>query len=187
MNKNDSRLAPDAKPDAKRMPRPAGFWVRFLASLIDTLLLAVPLGLVVYLLSGGAWLDTSAVQQSVLLAQQGDAMRALESSRSVQLQWELLFELLMAAVIIFFWKRWAGATPGKRMLGIYVVDAKTFGEINNAQAVVRYIGYIASTMVLMIGFIMVAFRKDKRALHDLMADTMVIHAPPGKGKKPLGN
>jgi uncharacterized RDD family membrane protein YckC len=166
--------------------RPAGFWIRFLASLIDTVILAVPLGLVVYTVSGGAWLDTSAMHESIALAQQGDTIKALGSFRATSMQWELLFELLMAAVIIVFWKRWAGATPGKKMLGIHVVDAKTLGEISNAQALIRYVGYIASTLVLMGGFVMVAFRKDKRALHDLMADTMVIHLPPAKKEKAKG-
>jgi uncharacterized RDD family membrane protein YckC len=102
-------------------------------------------------------------------------MSALESAKSVQAKWEMVFELLMAAVIIIFWKRWAGATPGKRILGIHVVDYKTGMEISNAQAVVRYVGYIASSIILMMGFLMVAFRRDKRALHDLMAGTAVIY------------
>jgi uncharacterized RDD family membrane protein YckC len=167
--------------------RPAGFWIRFLASLIDTVILAVPLGLIVYTISGGAWLDTSAMQESIALAQQGETSMALGSAKATSMKWELLFEFLMAAVIIVFWKRWAGATPGKKLLGIHVVDAKTLGEISNAQAVIRYIGYIASTLVLMGGFIMVAFRKDKRALHDMMADTMVIRMAPGKREKPKGD
>lgn len=167
--------------------RPAGFWIRFLASLIDTAILAVPLGLVVYAISGGAWLDTSAMQESIALAQQGETMKALGSSKATSMKWEVLFELLMAAVIIVFWKRWAGATPGKKLLGIHVVDAKTLGEISNAQAVIRYVGYIASTLVLMSGFVMAAFRKDKRALHDLMADTMVIYLPSDKREKTEGD
>jgi uncharacterized RDD family membrane protein YckC len=92
-----------------------------------------------------------------------------------QLQWELIFEAAVMVVVIVFWRRWRGATPGKRAVGITVVDAKSFGEIDNRQAVIRSIGYIASTLMLLMGFIMVAFRRDKRALHDLMADTAVIY------------
>ncbi|OQX59969.1 MAG: transporter [Helicobacteraceae bacterium 4484_230] len=155
--------------------RYAGFWVRLLASVIDTIVLALPLILVVYILSGGEWLDFSKIQQSIGYANSGEAMSALEGAKSVQAKWEIVFELLMAAVIIVFWKRWAGATPGKRILGIHVVDYKTGAEISNAQAVVRYIGYIASSIILMIGFLMIAFRRDKRALHDLMAGTAVVY------------
>ena len=155
--------------------RYAGFWIRFLASMIDTMVLALPIGIIVYALSGGEWLDFSQVERSIAFAQNGETMHALQSSKATQMKWEMVFELLMAGVIIFFWKRWAGATPGKRMLGIHVVDMKTRQAINNKQAIIRYIGYIASTLILLMGFIMVAFRKDKRALHDLMAETVVIY------------
>jgi len=155
--------------------RYAGFWIRFWASMIDTLVLALPLGAVVYMISGGEWLDFSQMERSLYYAQNGEALNALHTSNTTKIQWELIFEISMAAVIILFWKRWAGATPGKKMLGIHVVDAKTHLAINNKQAIIRYIGYLASTLILLMGFIMVAFRKDKRALHDLMAETVVIY------------
>lgn len=155
--------------------KPAGFWIRLLASLIDTVIVALPLVAVIYLLSGGAWLDLTVMHESLRYALQGDAVNALQSARMVDMRWEILFEVLMAAVIILFWRRWAGATPGKKILGITVVDAKSGKVIDNKQAIVRYIGYIASTMILFIGFLMVAFRKDKCALHDLMAGTKVVY------------
>ena len=157
------------------MVRYAGFWIRVWASLIDTIVLALPLGIIVYVLSGGEWFDFSQMQRSIAFAQNGEVLNALQSSKATQMKWEMVFELLMAAVIILFWKRWAGATPGKKMLGIHVVDLKTHQAINNKQAIIRYIGYLASTLILLMGFFMVAFRKDKRALHDLMAETIVIY------------
>lgn len=161
--------------NAKSNIRFAGFWVRFLATWIDTAVLIVPLGFIVYLLSGGQWLDFSDFSHSLNVAQEGNMLAALQSMPHANLQWESLFELTIAAVTIFFWKRWAGATPGKKMLGIHVVDAETYNEINNKQAIIRYIGYIISTIPLAVGFLMVAFRKDKRALHDLLAETVVIY------------
>lgn len=92
------------------------------------------------------------------------------------MRWEIIFEVTVLAVMIAFWRRWRGATPGKHYLGIKIVDAETFGDIDNKQAIVRSIGYIASTLILCMGFMMVAFRSDKRALHDLMAGTAVIYA-----------
>ncbi|MCJ7765717.1 MAG: RDD family protein [Thiovulaceae bacterium] len=47
--------------------------------------------------------------------------------------------------------------------------------MTNKQAIIRYVGYIVSTIPLAIGFIMVGFRKDRRALHDLLAETVVIY------------
>ncbi|MEN8147083.1 MAG: RDD family protein [Campylobacterota bacterium] len=153
----------------------AGFWVRFLASWIDTAVLIVPLGFIVYMLSGGEWLDFSDFSQSMAFAQQGEMLSALQSMPRTSLKWESLFELTIAGVTILFWKKWAGATPGKKLLGIHVVDAQTLREINNKQAIIRYIGYIISTIPLAVGFLMVAFRKDRRALHDLLAETVVVY------------
>ena len=153
----------------------AGFWIRFLATWIDTAVLIVPLGLIVYILSGGEWLDFSDFSQSMSFAQNGEMIAALQNMPRASMKWESLFELSIAGVTILFWKKWAGATPGKKLLGIHVVDAKTEQAINNKQAIIRYIGYIISTIPLAVGFLMVGFRKDKRALHDLLADTIVIY------------
>ncbi len=74
-----------------------------------------------------------------------------------------------------FWRKSKGATPGKRFVNIKIVDAKTLHDIDTKQAITRSLGYIASILIFMIGFLMVAFRRDKRGLHDLLANTVVIY------------
>ena len=155
-------------------PRYAGFWVRAIASILDTFILALPLMIFVAIISGGEYMDLSAMQEAMMQAQSGN-VQALQHSPKTSMQWEIVFELLMAAVIIVFWKRWMGATPGKKIMGITVVDAKTLSLMSNQQAITRYIGYLASILPLGFGFFIVAFRKDKRALHDLLANTAVIY------------
>ena len=56
-----------------------------------------------------------------------------------------------------------------------MVDAKSFEDIDDKQAVTRSVGYIVSTLAFLIGFLMVAFRRDKRSLHDMLAGTSVIY------------
>ncbi len=138
-------------------------------------LFVVPIALFVYFLSGGKLFDFSDFSLSIELAQQGNTLGALQHMPKLSGTWEPVLELLVAVITIVFWKRWAGATPGKRLLGIHVVDAKSLGEINNKQAIIRYIGYIVSSLPLGFGFLMVAFHKEKRALHDILADTVVIY------------
>ena len=58
-------------------------------------------------------------------------------------------------VTMVFWRRWRGATPGKKLVHVKIVDAKTFEHIDNKQAITRSIGYIASTLAFLIGFLMV--------------------------------
>jgi len=154
--------------------RYAGFWIRFIASFLDTLFLAVPIAVVIYFLSDGNWFDFTQYQQNIQMAMSGN-INALETQPQTSLKWELLFEISVLVITMIFWRRWRGATPGKKFVNIKIVDAKTFEDITNKQAITRSIGYIASTFTFLIGFIMVGIRKDKRGLHDLLGGTAVIY------------
>ncbi len=154
--------------------RYAGFWIRFIASLVDTFILALPIGIVVYFLSDGNWFDFSVYQQNLQMAMSGNT-HALDTQPHTSIKWELLFEFLVLIVTIIFWKRFRGTTPGKKFVHIKIVDAKTFQDIDNKQAITRSIGYIASSIIFFIGFFMIAFKKDKKGLHDLLASTVVIY------------
>lgn len=155
--------------------RYAGFWVRLIASLADTFVLAIPVAVLIYFISDGNWFDLSQFQQNLSYAMSGNAQKALANQPQKSLQWEMLFEVSVLLVTMLFWKKWRGATPGKRFVHVKIVDAKTFKDIDNTQALTRSFGYIVSTFTLLIGFFMVAFRKDKRGLHDLLAGTVVIY------------
>jgi len=152
----------------------AGFWIRFLASFLDTLFLALPVAIIIYFLSDGNWFDFTQYQQNIQMAMSGNT-HALDTQPKTSLKWELLFELAVLFVTLIFWKKWRGATPGKKYVHIKIVDAKTFEDITNTQALTRSFGYIASTFAFLLGFFMVALRKDKRALHDILAGTAVVY------------
>ena len=153
--------------------RYAGFWIRFIASFLDTLFLALPLGILVYFISDGQWFDFAQYQQNIQMAINGNPY-ALNHQPDTSFKWELVFEFSVLIVTILFWDYWRGATPGKKFVHIKIVDAKTFEDITNKEAIARSLGYIPS-MFFFIGFLMVAFRKDKRALHDLIAGTAVVY------------
>jgi len=77
--------------------------------------------------------------------------------------------------IFYFIGFWAGLgqTPGKAVLGIKIVRLDGT-NISGGTAVLRYIGYIISSIIVYIGFIIIAFHGKKRGLHDLIAGTIVI-------------
>lgn len=141
---------------------------------MDTLFLALPIGVFIYFLSDGNWFDFAQYKQNIEMAMSGN-IHALDSQPKLSFRWELLFEVSVFLVTLLFWKRWRGATPGKKFVHIKIVDAKTLKDISNKQAITRSFGYIASTLLFLIGFFMVAFRSDKRALHDLLASTVVVY------------
>ena len=65
------------------------------------------------------------------------------------------------------------ATLGKRVMGIYVTS-KDGSQLSFAQATIRYFSKYLSS-ILLIGFIMAAFTKNKQGLHDMIADTLVVN------------
>ncbi len=152
----------------------AGFWIRFIASFLDTLFLALPVALVIYFISDGNWFDFTQYQQNIQMAMSGNT-HALDTQPKTSFKWELVFEMSVLIVTIIFWDKWRGATPGKKFVHIKIVDAKTLHDITNKQAITRSLAYIPSLLLFGIGFLMVAFRKDKRGLHDLLASTAVIY------------
>ena len=65
-------------------------------------------------------------------------------------------------------------TPGKKAYIIKVVDVKTYKNISFLRALWRFIAFLFSATIL-LGLFVPFYRKDNRALHDLMAGTVVIH------------
>lgn len=66
------------------------------------------------------------------------------------------------------------ATLGKRIMRIKVSDLQG-NRISFARATGRYFGKIVSTFSLFIGFLMAAFTVKKQALHDMIAETLVVN------------
>ena len=143
----------------------AGFWIRALASIIDTIIMVVPM--VIFLTSiypdyFSCGLDTNS-----------DApMYRGPIDVVVQLGVPCFYTIL-------FW-RLKGATPGKMSVEIKIVDAETLLEPNVRSLIGRYFAYIVSTIPLCLGFLWVAWGKDKRGFHDKLAGTAVIY--PGRVK-----
>lgn len=135
----------------------AGFWIRVGASLIDTVLLlciTFPLLIAIY---GWSYFDP---EQTGFIAGTADF---------------LLSYVLPAMAVIVFWM-YRQATPGKMLLKLKVVDAKTGGPLTVGQAVIRYLGYFVSSIPLCIGLIWVGLDAKKQGWHDKMAGTYVVRA-----------
>jgi uncharacterized RDD family membrane protein YckC len=79
---------------------------------------------------------------------------------------------LMLAVLLFW--RYKGATPGKMLMGLRIVDADTHGPVPFGRLVLRMLGYLLSALPLFLGFVWVAFDKRKQGFHDKIARTLVL-------------
>lgn len=134
--------------------RPAGFWIRFVAVIIDGVVLLLAQGI----LFGAGWMLWGGGMDAGILVK--GATR--------------LFSSIIGAgySIVFHWT-W-GQTLGKMALKIRVVSMDG-GPLSFGQSVGRYFATFLSALILMIGFIIAGVRSDKRALHDLLAGTRVEH------------
>lgn len=130
----------------------AGFWRRFAALIIDTILQVI-----VYV-----------VLSLLLSSTLGDVGTALA------------YVIFFIGSIVYYVALEAGprqATPGKRAMGIMVVTGEGH-RIGVGRAIGRYFAKIISGLTCYIGFIMAAFTARKQGLHDMIADTLVVVGKP---------
>ena len=80
--------------------------------------------------------------------------------------------VLIGIYSIFFIYKY-GATPGKMILGLRVVDNITGGKLTLSQSIIRYLAYFTAP----IGLISGSLKKNRRCFHDYIADTVVIYSP----------
>jgi uncharacterized RDD family membrane protein YckC len=75
----------------------------------------------------------------------------------------------------YFWTRKEGQTPGKQAMKIRVI--KTDGSpISDGDAILRYIGYYISGLILGLGYLWAIWDDNHQAWHDMIAKTYVVKA-----------
>jgi len=136
----------------------AGFWERFSAMFIDSIILTIGgylIGVIFGLLLVGLGVDLGTIQTNA---------EGFGSILGIVEGW-LYYTLLESST--------KQATLGKMIMGIFVTDLNgnriSFGRANG-----RYWGKCVSFITLYIGFIMAGFTQKKQALHDIMAGTLLI-------------
>ena len=143
--------------------RPAGFWIRFVASFVDGLVL---MAIMFLLITFKIFAPEGILSGEGSLEDKAEALaRALGSVG-------LLFNLIPLLYSVGF-VGWRGQTPGKMLLGLKIIRVDG-DEVGYVRAFVRWIGMLISSFTFMIGFIIAAFTTHKRALHDYIAGTRVI-------------
>ena len=91
--------------------------------------------------------------------------------------WDVLIQYIAPLIItVWFWTKYLG-TPGKMVLRLRIVDAKTGQAITTPKAVGRYLGYYVSILPFMLGIIWVGIDKKKQGFHDKLAGTVVVRDP----------
>jgi len=79
-------------------------------------------------------------------------------------------------VTLFSCGRWQ-ATPGKRLVGIYLMRADG-GRLTFGRSLGRTFATLLSSLTFGIGFMMVGWTDQKRGLHDMICDTRAVYGKP---------
>jgi uncharacterized RDD family membrane protein YckC len=140
----------------------AGFWRRFVAFIVDQIILSIVIVIISFILGFIMGIFFGVI--------------GLDDATT---------EVIAGAVVFVFgivvgWVYYAvpessidQATPGKKLLGIIVTDLDG-SRISFGRASGRYWGKLVSGLILMIGYLMAGFTEKKQALHDIMANCLVV-------------
>jgi uncharacterized RDD family membrane protein YckC len=134
--------------------RPAGFWIRAAAAFVD-------FGVLCLVQVSFGYVGALAV---------GPDVATVPAFLPLVWTFTVLFAVLYTTVLH---ARVAGQTLGKMLVGVRVMGVDG-SLLSFGAALLRFIGYFASLGTLGLGFIMAGLRRDKRALHDLLAGSRVV-------------
>ena len=134
----------------KKQQKHAGFGVRFLAFIIDMVILATVLGVLRRLLFFPPF-----------------------GRPYGQYLWGNFNLLASTLYSISLWVNWNGQTVGKKALKIKVVSVDK-KALDYKTAIIRYIGYFVSSIVFCLGFFWIIWDDEKQGWHDKIAGTYVV-------------
>ncbi len=135
----------------------AGFWIRVVASLFDSLIL-LPLFSVIYL---GFFVEFP------------EFLSDHPEGGHVRLLFQLVVVVLGATYETLFVGRFA-ATPGKMICNLRTIHSDG-AKISYGRSLARYFCKGFSGAFFLLGYLVVAFTPQKCGLHDYICDTRVIH------------
>jgi len=143
----------------------AGFWVRFSAALLDMVITA-PIIWAAFHIIGFDFTNLPTMQQMMAGIEPDET-----SGKKIA---DFVSWVISITYSVYFITSKQQATPGKRIMNIYIAtrDGKKL-SVNRCFA--RFFASILSGLLLGIGLLMIAFTKEKTALHDLICNTRVFY------------
>jgi uncharacterized RDD family membrane protein YckC len=143
----------------RAQPAYGGFWLRAAAYLIDTSILSLSLAVVGSFRPSAFIIFPDATSLTAL-----PHLTPIAVGLTIPIVW-LYYALCEASS----WQ----ATPGKRVLGLYVADLHG-RPITFMRATIRHFAKIISSLTFLVGYILAGFTEKKQALHDMIASCLVL-------------
>jgi uncharacterized RDD family membrane protein YckC len=157
-----------------------GFWIRFVAYFVDSLIIGIPMLVIILIavFAFGAFGGLSALKNLPANPDPDQIQQQLVPMIGALIG---AYAILIASSIVIGWLYFAlmessarQATFGKAMLNLKVTDANG-NRLSFGHASGRFFSKIVTGLVPFgIGYIMAGFTAKKQALHDFIASTVVI-------------
>jgi uncharacterized RDD family membrane protein YckC len=145
--------------------RYAGFWIRFLARIIDGMILVM----------AGLVLRLPLMLMLGIGMRRGYPFGIFTPAFGAVMGVMILVNVALGMAYEVYFVSTRGATPGKMALGLKIIRADG-SPVPPGLALGRYFAHWISGAILFIGYIMAGFDSQKRALHDRICETRVIYA-----------
>jgi uncharacterized RDD family membrane protein YckC len=139
----------------------AGFWVRWVAFIVDGMIISIPINIIAFLLSISIPTFNTPDGQTLVMSVINFAVILLYSS------------------LMIYYK---GATLGKMLVGIEV-KSEDLRPLSITRIILREVSKIISTLIIFIGYIMAGFTEKKQALHDKIVCGVVVYKDPLKSNR----
>lgn len=149
----------------------AGFSRRAAAIMFDLAILAV-LWVLLFLLAVAAQIAASG-EAPVIQDMMGEHPTAVSTAL---MGFYYLYAILVSCLYFTYFTGYTGQTPGKMLFHLYVIRDDG-GKVNYRDALIRWFGYLVSSMIFYLGFLWVLFDRRKQGWHDKLAGSLVIHLP----------
>lgn len=151
----------------------AGFWLRFVALIIDAIVISI-IEFVVFvpLLSalGLGFIDTLSDMDT---EDPGNMVGLIAAVVAAAGAYWILAKAIQILYYTIMESSNSQATLGKMAMGIKVTDAQG-GRLDFTSAFLRNLCKLISDFTMFIGYIMAGFTEKRQALHDLIAGALVV-------------
>ncbi len=153
----------------------AGFWLRFVALIIDGIIVGVVYSFIVtpiFAALGVGFVAAAEDMQSGNFSEE-EALGMIGMVTGIFATVALVINILYILYFAFMESSKFQGTLGKMALGIKVTSADG-GPVSFGTALIRNLGKILSQIIIYIGFLMAGFTDKKQGLHDMIANTLVV-------------
>ncbi len=142
---------------------------RFIAFLIDAILLSVVIVILFGILGTVGFVGASAADTS-------DSAGMMAAMMGAGLLMQVLSIAIQVAYFTYFESSERQATIGKSAMGLIVAD-ENGNRLDVQKALIRNISRLVSGFICLIGYLMAFFTEKKQTLHDIIAKTNVYTKP----------